>query len=477
MFPSLPAGAERSSRWLCPWSIETCLQLLELAGQPPQEGSSSKPSSLRMLDSASPAVHPAAGDGPAAHLLVPPAVLAHMLDLIQGALAQQQQQPAPAPTSQPGSWAGTVAVYAALLSAACFQGLSQPHMVLVGPMPQHAMAAAERLHHLLTAASEEDKEPAVAAGDGAAAAGGGRRAQRGKRRLEAGRSNEQRSKRQKQDAAAATAGGGDALAELLQLFQPHREEAASVDAGPVGVACPPAAAPAVGRGGGRRIQAEPINHQHGSGVAADGRKHIVPQLMARAGSNLTGPADLGAAAQQTGGGSSRSCSGVEVLGGDQGEEQEEDEARGEVEDVQEHVLISNAPGMTDEQREANWAAYIADKEYMVEMLGVSCFLSCPLPFCWLHQGAGVVVLPPAAHGHAVPAALHINRGSQGHWRNNHDGWACMPPPVHERLKHHRSPPPETCRTRTTSNGTMRQPTPWPSRPGPPWALTPHSTQP
>eukprot|EP00887_Chlorella_sp_A99_P006362 scaffold3.g6362.t1 len=348
-------GADSRRTRQSPWSVQCCLRLLQLAAATPKQGVSLaagiRQDRLLALEMQRLGVSAAAG-GEAARLLLPPAVLAHTLDLVRQSL---MGQPVHAATAELSGWLEEAAERAAVLHAACAAGLSQPHAALQGSH-QNAMSAAVRLHALLTTPagegtdSEAVAEPAGADGAAWNSTRSGRVAKR--QRAQSGRDGAGPKRRKQERAEPAT---GSPVTELLQLLLPPQE------CGPP--PAPPAAAQAtpISSGRARWLTAELVQ----GGKAAGERKRIVAQPVVPANGATGGGSSSGEP-----GGSNASSAGeeegededVEVDGGAESEEEGS---------LQEHVVMSSMPGMTDEQREAMWAAYIEDKELMVEMLGDS----------------------------------------------------------------------------------------------------------
>jgi hypothetical protein len=218
---------------------------------------------------------------------------------------------------------------------------------------------------------------------------------------------------------------GDAVNELLQLFQQ-----------PEGQQQQPAVVGSEQRGqqqqeqqgpqGRKRITAVPVQQEQPppqqQAAAAPGRRRIVPQQIAPPPIAAAGGQALGAGSD-----AQQQAEAEQAESGDEGrqqgadEEDGEDEESGREERGQQRVVITKTANMTgdpappaaphstnlglpgvalpaystsglsdahmpallpcsaasaacfaDEQREEMWAAYIADKELLVEMLGVSC---------------------------------------------------------------------------------------------------------
>ncbi|GAB4814377.1 hypothetical protein N2152v2_001423 [Parachlorella kessleri] len=141
-------------------SQEGCLQLLRLAAS---NGHITEPAV--QLRCARMPRHTGGGTAvtlPPVQLLLPPSVISHLLDLIGQAMEspswveRRSADAYPAAGSTQKGQAGKLESLSSLAAAvleiqqACFQGLSQPGLVLRGLLHRQAIAAASKLHFLLT---------------------------------------------------------------------------------------------------------------------------------------------------------------------------------------------------------------------------------------------------------------------------------------------------------------------------------------
>jgi hypothetical protein len=326
-----------------PWSRRTCLQLLDLMLAPPDGGSRAGGQE---------------GGAPAA-LRMPPAVVAHALEMVGAVVrAAAEGRPGAEGSSDPEEklrWVLALARRVVEVQSSCYRGLSQPHAVVRGGAHQEATAAAARMHSLLVAPSPSD----------AADAGGGGGAGQKRRRGEGGGGAAAGGRRGKKAAGAAGGGGGgEVVAELMQLL------AAPPDAP---TAAPHVAAPVPGK---RRIVPESVasdlpttTAQALTSSGASGRKRLTLQPLPPAATQsvtVAGASSGGDAATTAGGGAAAEAAGDES-------DAEAPPAGGPAWGVG-RVVITATANLDDEAREAMWTAYIADKDRMVEMLGVSAVL-------------------------------------------------------------------------------------------------------
>ena len=331
-----------------------------------------------------------AAPAPPALLLVPPQLVAHGLQLVQRAAEASG-------TSAPASWRAGLVAQAAALYASCYQALWGAQVLRSAEAYQLLLSVA-RLRQLLrsgagggaagTAAAAADAEAAAEArllAHNAVNPGRQRRQRSNAHELpalggQAGTSSAPPPKRQKTEGSSGSggAGGGSAVAELLQLFNPaaagepaSQQQAASDSQGqqqparkrimavPVGQGPQPAPALA------QQQQQQQQQHQ-----APPARKRITPQQVGpastaaaaggragRQGASAAAPPQQGAAAVAAAGAplDAPAAAGDGGAGG-----------RG-----QQRVLMLKREGMSEVEAEAQWAAYIQDKELLAEMLGVS----------------------------------------------------------------------------------------------------------
>ena len=363
-------GLESRHLRQAPWSAQTCLRLLQVAAVQPQadqvqqrQDGSSRDKHCRLLADLRPAAaEPSAADGPLVQLLLPPAVLAHTLELVQQALKGISALPAGS-----DSWLEVVAERTAALHASCMRGLSDPHAVLASPLHTEAMAAAARLHELLTTCGSDNYGAVFVFADGAALSQaytsfGGSKPQRDE-------GSSRKAKRQRQGAVAgAEASAGNPVAELLQLLLSPQDVTLTADAQQQQRQQQQQqqhqqhAKASGGKGIVRRLTAEPVQPQkrQQQGAATGLHQRIMAQP-------VTAPL-LGTRTGDFGAGHPESESEWADVASKPGSEEGSREAEAGM--AQGRVVMRSAADMTDEQREAMWAAYIADKEAMLEMMGV-----------------------------------------------------------------------------------------------------------
>jgi hypothetical protein len=314
------------------WSPQTCAAIINVAVVATSRGPSSgqqQQQQQQQVGQSAPA------------LTVPPAMLAHALELIQDALIANSSNH----TEDSIEFLSQLLQRVMEVQEACATGVLNPHAAVhAGPGHHVALAAARKLHSLLLAeeASAIEKK-------------NGQNGQNGSKRR--GPAVPAASKRRKKGGSGGDGSGHDAVADLMRMFtagvEPHQ-----LEAGETTTTTAPLAVVATAVG----VKPE--------------RKRITPQA-------IEGPAAVTNSKSNI---SLRISRIEEDEDEDEDEEEEEEDEEDELEaapaglgatDVDRgiggtfgRVVMASTLDMDDATREAAWQAYIADKEKLVEMLGV-----------------------------------------------------------------------------------------------------------
>ena len=375
----------------------------------------------------------ASGSTTPALLLLPPWLVAHALDLarqaLEAAVLPPQQHVLPSgggasASDQSCSWQADMAARVFALYSSCYHAAWGARVLQGETLSKQLLAAAQRLRALLQASVSGACGGGAPPDDaGAEAAALGQLAGKRGRRTAGHAAAPAPAKRAKQQAGAARpAGNGEpaqsgAVAELLQLFQPD--------------------APGSSQEEGTQQAIDPLPAPAGGKPA---RRRIVPQLVAAqapAAKPTSPPTALQSTTQPLKGASAGVDHAASAGAGERADDDSEPLA------PRQRVMIVKSAGMTgerarwagagwrawqceraqsvsskhgcalvpcdaDEEQEAAWSAYIADKELLVEMLGVR---ACTALRGVRHQGvvgdAQLLtvrgLLPAARAGQRVPA--------------------------------------------------------------------------
>ncbi|PRW60124.1 hypothetical protein C2E21_1573 [Chlorella sorokiniana] len=342
----------------------------------------------------------AAAERPPAVLLVPPQLAVQGIELVRRAVEAGGPSIQPtAAAAEASSWRVAMVAQVAAIYTACYQAIWGAKVLQSAEAYQLLLSAA-RLRRLLRPADGTAAAPAAADDEAAAeaallaenAVGNRRRRQRsaahelpslgvaskGKAAAGAALPAAKRIKTERGSRPSSTGGDGSAVAELLQLFSSP-------------AAKPPASGSEQGQqqrtAGRKRITpvavsqqqeqqpAQPQEHQQqqaeGQPQASSqqhgkpARKRIVPQHNGPASGSKLASADP--KPSQQGSGASAAAASTEQQGEDGMAGMEA--APSGWQQGQRRIIISKAADMTEEQQEEMWAAYIADKEFLAEMLG------------------------------------------------------------------------------------------------------------
>lgn len=345
------AASKPPSKWKpAAWTPATCSALLE----------------------AMTAVRATPGPHPNAALVMPPAIVAHGLELMREALP-----------SWLGSGAGggdrldpdmvTFLQRVLFLQGACYAGVFQPHAAVEdGPAHHEAMVTAQKLRELLVSGAQAGAKGAGTAGVPCGTGTGGK--PKGSRKRQGGRGKDAHEQSAKQLKAGNAEGeSDDAVADLLDLLTapPQAASAGAVQeapstttdaltstyvhltsSAPQSDSLPTAQAPHLASAGSIPAATSP--------AAAKPRKRITPQAMGAAPALPAAAIAHSERVQASGDEPINSAVGADPFAIDPGRSW----GTG-------RVVMASTVDMDDVAREAMWAAYIADKERLVELLGVS----------------------------------------------------------------------------------------------------------